>query len=264
MNPFVILAQHFITYPIYAILVVFLAITGGNLWLSIIWLTLAIRWLMFPVTSAGNNVSKHMTDIQPKLQEIQEKYKDNPEKLSEETMKLMKDGWLAPLKWCLGLLIQLPVFIAMYRIIISIADNWWTVKLSNIYSFLQPLAHSIQTIKTHFLGMDLLSTGSTANIILAVICGLLMFAQFSLMKVVNPQQTKANAQKLPNGQEMPDMSGMMWIMNYFMAIAMASFVYNMQIWVGIYIFTTTIFGVLQMCWQYRVLLWVKLKALFAK
>lgn len=265
MNPFVILGEQFVSYPIYGILVIYLAITGGSLWLSIILLTLTIRWLMMPVTSAGNNVSKHMTDIQPKLQEIQEKYKDNPEKLSEETMKLMKDGGMAPLKWCLWMLIQIPVFIAMYNIIINIAKNWWSIKLSNIYSFLQPLVQYIDGIKTTFLWMDLLSSWHTANIVLAVLCGALMFGQFSLMKIVNPQAAKPKTPNaLPGWQEMPDMSGMMWMMNYFMAFAMAAFVYQMQLWVGIYILTTTLFGILQMCRQYRVLLQVKINSLLGR
>lgn len=52
-----------------------------------------------------------MSKIQPKMEEIQKKYADNPEKISEETMKLLKKEGGAPLKGCLGMLVQLPVFI---------------------------------------------------------------------------------------------------------------------------------------------------------
>ncbi|MBR4568044.1 membrane protein insertase YidC [bacterium] len=58
-----------------------------------------------------------MSNIQPKMQEIQDKYKDNPQKLSEETMKLLKKEGSAPLKGCLSMLIQLPVFIGLYFVV---------------------------------------------------------------------------------------------------------------------------------------------------
>ena len=219
---------------------------------------------MMPVTSAGNNVSKHMTDIQPKLQEIQEKYKDNQEKLSSETMKLMKEWGMAPLKWCIWLLVQIPIFIALYQIIISIAHDAGKLDIKNVYSFLQPLVHNISNVQTTFLGVDLLSMHGTANIVLAIMCAWLIFAQFAIMKMTQAQQAKPVAQALPNGSQMPDMSGMMWSMNYIMAALMAYFVYSLQSWVGIYIVTTTLFGILQLCRQYRVLLQVKRNALINK
>lgn len=264
MNPIYILGKQFITYPIYGILVIYLAITWGSLWLSIILLTLTVRLLMMPVTSAGNNVSKHMTDIQPKLQEIQEKYKDDQEKLSSETMKLMKEWWMAPLKWCLGLVIQIPIFIALYRIIINIAHDGGKLAMDNVYSFLQPLMHNVWAIQTNFLWLDLLSKWWTANIVLAILCGWLMFAQFSIMKMTQGDKAKTTAPKLPGAADMPNMSWMMWSMNYVMAAAMAYFVYTMQSGVGMYIFTTTLFGILQLCRQYRVLLQVKRNSLFSK
>ena len=71
---------------------------GGNLWWSIIILTLVLRFALLPVTMAGNQMGKQMWNLQPKMQELQEKYKDEPEKLSSETMKLFKTEWAWPLK----------------------------------------------------------------------------------------------------------------------------------------------------------------------
>ena len=56
-------------------------------------------------------MQKGMGNLQPKLQEIQEKYKDDPKKLSAETMKVFKKDGKGPLKGCLQMLIQIPVFI---------------------------------------------------------------------------------------------------------------------------------------------------------
>lgn len=76
--------------PVFNLLIVFLALFGGNLGIAIVLLTLVVRLLLLKNSVAGANMSKGMSNIQPKMQEIQEKYKDDPKKLSEETMKLLK------------------------------------------------------------------------------------------------------------------------------------------------------------------------------
>jgi len=88
---------------------------------------------------AGANMSKGMSNIQPKMQELQEKYKDDPKKLSEETMKLLKKEGAGPMKGCLSMLIQLPVFIGLYSVIRKFATgevpNEWLYSFFNILSF---------------------------------------------------------------------------------------------------------------------------------
>jgi YidC/Oxa1 family membrane protein insertase len=93
MNIFALLVSEILYRPIFNILVIFLAIFGGNLGIAIILLTITVRLLMIKQTLAGNDMQKGMSNLQPKLTEIQEKYKDDPKKLSEETMKVFKsDG----------------------------------------------------------------------------------------------------------------------------------------------------------------------------
>jgi len=93
MNIFALLIVEILYRPIFNILVIFLAIFGGNLGIAIILLTITVRLLMIKQTLAGNDMQKGMSNLQPKLNEIQEKYKDDPKKLSEETMKVFKsDG----------------------------------------------------------------------------------------------------------------------------------------------------------------------------
>ena len=88
----------FLYRPIFNLLVVFLAIFGGNMGIAIILLTLLVRLLLLRNSMAGANMSKGMSSIQPKMEEIQEKYKDDPKKLSEETMKLLKKEGAGPMK----------------------------------------------------------------------------------------------------------------------------------------------------------------------
>jgi YidC/Oxa1 family membrane protein insertase len=259
MNPITLLFKELVTRPIVNILILFLALTAGNLGLSIIFLTLVIRIILYSTTASANTMSKHMTDIGPKMQELQEKHKDDPNKLAKETMNLLKTEWGGPLKGCLGLLIQIPVFIALLNVIQKLADGNEALT-SHIYAFLPTEWVSylnVDAIQHMFLGIDLLQPG---NIAITVLAALMLFAQTTMTTWVQP---KPVPQKLPTGQEMPDMSKMMPMMNVMMVFMMGSFVYSVKSWVWLYIMTSTFFGLLQFVRQYRQVLPIKLRALFA-
>jgi len=93
------------------ILIVLLSLLGGNLGIAIILLTLIVRLLLIKNAVAATDMQKGMADMQPKMQEIQEKYKDQPEKMSAEMMALFKKSGGGPLKGCLTMIIQIPVFL---------------------------------------------------------------------------------------------------------------------------------------------------------
>jgi YidC/Oxa1 family membrane protein insertase len=133
MNIFALLVAEILYRPIFNILVVFLALFGGNLGIAIILLTITVRLLMIKQTLAGNDMQKGMSNLQPKLTEIQEKYKDDPKKLSEETMKVFKSDGKGAFKGCLMMLIQIPVFIGLYYVVIRISSG--EVPATWLYSF---------------------------------------------------------------------------------------------------------------------------------
>lgn len=254
MNPFGILYTQLVSRPILNILVIFLVLSGGNLGLSIVFLTIVVRLLLLSTTWSANTMGKHMTDMWPKMQELQDKHKDDPEALSKETMKLLKTQWAGPLKWCLGLLVQIPVFLWLLHVVQNIADG----KLQDglIYSFLDKMWSGyldINNINHIFLGMDLLQPN---NIILTIIAGILIFTQTSLMSWVQPKPA-ASTQKLPNGQAMPDMSKMMPFMNIMMVVMMCSFVYSVKSGVWLYILVSTLVWLVQLVRQYRIVLRAK-------
>ena len=240
--------------PIFNILAIFLAVFGGNLGIAVILLTITIRLLMVKQTLAGNDMQKGMWALQPKLNEIQEKYKDDPKKLSEETMKVFKTDGKGAFKWCLMMLIQIPVFIGLYYVIRHMAaatiPQEWLYSFFNSFGarFVDTNALTNGTIHTHFLGMDLLGT---KNIVLTILAWVFTYLQTKLTTLAKPAT--------PNipGQAVPDMGKMMWFMNIFLVFMIGSFVYSMQTGVGLYIVTTTIFSVAQYAWQYRALLYVK-------
>ncbi|MGA1120748.1 MAG: YidC/Oxa1 family insertase periplasmic-domain containing protein, partial [bacterium] len=86
----------------------------GNYGIAIIILTIIVRLLLFPLTYKGMKGMKRMQQLAPRMKKIQEKYKDNREKLNQEMMELYRKNKVNPLGGCLPLLLQIPVFIALY------------------------------------------------------------------------------------------------------------------------------------------------------
>jgi YidC/Oxa1 family membrane protein insertase len=84
---------------------------------AIILLTIFVRVILLPLTIKQTRSMKQMQEIQPKVKELQRKYKGNRQKLNEELMKLYKEHQVNPLGGCLPLLLQLPVFFALYQVL---------------------------------------------------------------------------------------------------------------------------------------------------
>jgi YidC/Oxa1 family membrane protein insertase len=87
-----------------------------NYGVAIILLTLLVKILMFPLTKKGSESTLRMQTLSPKIKEIQDKYKDNPAKMNSEMAELYKKEGYNPLSGCLPLLLQFPLFIAMYNL----------------------------------------------------------------------------------------------------------------------------------------------------
>ncbi|SEA17954.1 membrane protein insertase YidC [Microbulbifer marinus] len=81
---------------------------------AIILLTVFIKALLFPLSAAGTKSMARMRKFAPQMKKLQEQYKDNRQKLAEETMKLYRREKINPMGGCLPILLQMPVFIALY------------------------------------------------------------------------------------------------------------------------------------------------------
>jgi YidC/Oxa1 family membrane protein insertase len=90
----------------------------GNFGLAIILLTVIIRGLMFPIAQKGFASMAAMKAVQPKMKEIQERFADDKQRQQQEIMKLYKDEKVNPLSGCLPMLIQIPVFFALYKVLV--------------------------------------------------------------------------------------------------------------------------------------------------
>lgn len=91
--------------------------SGASWALSIIGLTLVIRAALIPLFVKQIKSSRNMQLLQPKVRELQKKYGHDRERLAQETMKLYKDTGTNPFASCLPLLLQMPIFLSLFRLI---------------------------------------------------------------------------------------------------------------------------------------------------
>ncbi len=90
----------------------------GNFGFAIIGLTIVVRGLMFPIAQKQFKSMAVMRTLQPKMKKIQEKFKDDKQKQQQEIMKLYKEEKANPLAGCLPILIQIPIFFALYKLLL--------------------------------------------------------------------------------------------------------------------------------------------------
>lgn len=92
------------------------SITGDYGW-AIILLTVALRLAMVPLTIKQTKSMYELQRIQPKIKQLQEKYKNDKEKLQEETLKFYSENKVNPFGGCLPILLQMPVFLALFQVL---------------------------------------------------------------------------------------------------------------------------------------------------
>jgi YidC/Oxa1 family membrane protein insertase len=112
---------HLMNWPVFKTLaewflfaLIYLKGMVGNFGLAIILLTVLVKLVFWPITHKSNKSMKRMQKIQPMVKELREKYKNDKQKLNQATMELYKTEKVNPLGGCLPILVQIPVFIALY------------------------------------------------------------------------------------------------------------------------------------------------------
>jgi len=90
----------------------------GNYGIAIILLTVLIKGAFWPITQKGMKSMKNMQKLQPKVAKLKEKYKGDPQKMNQEMMALYKTYKVNPLGGCLPLVLQIPFFFALYKVLL--------------------------------------------------------------------------------------------------------------------------------------------------
>lgn len=89
----------------------------GNWGIAIILLTILVRFIVLPFNLMSIRSMKKMQAVQPQIQKLREKHKEDPQKLNQEMMQLFKAHKVNPMGGCLPMLLQFPVFIALYQML---------------------------------------------------------------------------------------------------------------------------------------------------
>jgi YidC/Oxa1 family membrane protein insertase len=201
---------------------------SGNFGLAIILLTLTVRGLMFPIAQKQFASMAGMRVVQPKLKALQERYKDDKPKLQQEMMALYKTEKINPIAGCLPILLQIPIFYALYKVLLltiemrhqpfimpwiadlSAPDPWTPVNLFGLLAFTPP----------HFIAIG----------VLPILLGITMWLQFKLNPApLDPVQQQVFA-----------------IMPWMMMFVMAPFAAGLQL----YWATSNILTIAQQSWLY--------------
>lgn len=150
-----------------------LPISSGWAWtLAIVGLTITIRAMLIPLFVKQIKSSRNMQLIQPKVKELQKKYGHDRERLAQETMKLYKETGTNPFASCLPLILQMPIFLALFHLLNNAAHG--TAK-----GFLTPAdAHEIEhsEIFGARISESLTNHTSTNVVVLAIILVIAMTA----------------------------------------------------------------------------------------
>lgn len=217
----------FIAIPFFWILHWFFGVFG-NFGVAIICLTIVVRMLMFPVAQKQFSSMAQMRVVQPKMKALQERWKDDKPRLQQEMMKLYKDEKVNPLAGCLPIVLQIPVFFALYKILML------SIEMRH-----QPFALWLQDLSApdpsaHIL-FDALGTGFTLPSFLAIgVLPILLGVTMWLMQKLNPQPMD-DVQKQVMG-----------IMPWFLMFIMAPFAAGLQLyWV-----MSNLISIAQQKWLY--------------
>jgi YidC/Oxa1 family membrane protein insertase len=165
----------------------------NNFGLTIVIFTLIIRFILLPLTLRQLRASKKMQDLQPQLAELQKKYAKDRQKLAQEQMRLYKESGVNAAGCAIPMLIQFPIWIALYQsIVFALATSPEALlNLSRyLYSWAVPLA--TLPLNNYFLGLNLASP----NTILAIIVGITMWIQQKMVTPTNQDPRAAQQSQM--------------------------------------------------------------------
>ena len=187
--------------PIFKLLLwLFAAI--GNFGVAIICLTFIVRGLMFPIADKQFRSMAGMRKVQPKMKALQERYKDDKPRLQQEMLNLYKEEKINPAAGCLPILLQIPVFYALYKVLMVSVE----MRHQPFALWIKDLSAPDPMTPVNLFGLlPFDPPGFLAIGVLPILLGITMWIQFKL----NPQQMDPVQQQI--------FSFMPWILMFVMA-----------------------------------------------
>lgn len=189
----------------------------GNMGISIIVLSILIRLLFFPLSAISLRSFKKIKDLQPEIEKIKEKYKDDKDKMGREIFELYRREKINPFSGCLPLLIQIPIFIALYNALMHSID----LRHASFALWIKDLSEPDTILMLKLGGLELPLR------LLPLLMGLSFFVQQMMTPQVHHQDQG------------------MKIINYLMPVIFTFILWNVPSGLQLYWITTNVVGVLQ-------------------
>ncbi len=206
-----------------ALVVLYTTIGFGDLGISIILLTVLVRVLLYPLFHKMTRHQTVMNRLQPEIKRLQELHKSNKEKQTRAMLDLYKEHNINPFSSFFLVLLQLPILIALYQILLNISKPDF---LSGVYSFITPP----QGINATLLGFNL---SERSILMLAVV----VVAQYI--------QARMSFPKVAPGTELSAVEKMSRRMVFLGPVITIAVFYNLPAAVGLYWLTSTVFSIFQ-------------------
>lgn len=218
----------------------------GAFGLSIVALVVLIRLIFHPFFKKQLETTKKMSELKPHLDKLSVKHKEDPKKLQQEQMKLYQEAGINPAAGCIFMLIQIPVFIALYQTLSLFLNHDTSKVIASINKVVYWPALYIQSIDPHFLGLNLIMSPSKAHLwyyyLIPVITGIFQYFQVATT-------TPAPAAKVEGKDKKDDGNDFQRAMNtqmkFVFPVMIAWFSYTLPIGLSLYWNIFSLFSIIQ-------------------
>ena len=253
MNPFTILAP-----PLGQLLTWLYDVWPNNYGVAIIILTVLVSLVLFPLTLKQTRSMKAMQEIQPEVKKLQKEFKDDREELNKQMMALYQERGVNPAAGCLPLILQMPIWFALYRVFRTAPDTNDPTVLSpsDIIPADSNLAEALLNHpdpSTSFLTLDMLQSPSAATAegistaIPAILLVLVVVATSYYQVYQTTRRNKANG----NGQEQNKQAQQMQMISKIMPLFMGFISWSFPMGLVLYFAVSNMFRVGQQAVIFR-------------
>jgi YidC/Oxa1 family membrane protein insertase len=204
-------------------------VPGHDFGIAIIFLTIIIRLILFPISVKAVNSQRSLQKLQPIMQEIQKKYKDDKEKQAKEILALYKKEKINPFSGLLLALIQLPILIALYKVF---WEGLNPKELGALYAFVSNPG-LINPLFIHLVNL------SKPNLILAILAGITQYWQTKML-MPKPNIGSSNKKKEPDFSQL-----MQKQMLYFLPVFTVIILISLPSALGLYWTISGLFSIIQ-------------------
>jgi len=212
---------------------------------SIILLTIVIRLILYPLMHKSLSQQRKMQQLTPHINKLKEKHKNDSKRLQMEQMALFKEHGVNPASGCLVMLVQIPILIGLYNVLLLVVHAKSVVAInSRLYFDFLKLNHMWNT---NFFGIplgstpkELFATVGVGIALVAVLTGALQLIQSKMMMPSSAEMPKKDKKAEPDFATAFQTQSM-----YLLPVMVGFFSFSLPFGLSLYWNTLTIFGIIQ-------------------